>query len=118
MIFLDKSLPKYPRLHKCVLAEELGHYYTAPRTSIIQVHTSAYINIIMDQDERKALKWATNFLISDKSLFQAYKMGLHTCYDLAEYFDVTEWFLFRKLSFIRARYGNVLRVPEKIFLKN
>jgi len=101
LIVLDKNLRHSHRLHKCILAEEIGHFYTAARTSILSVHTSANLKTIESQDERKAGQWSTDFLIPDRELIKALESGCRSCFELAEYFDVTEWFMYRKLGFLK-----------------
>lgn len=101
MIILGNHLVHDRRLHKCVFAEEIGHFYTAPRTNLLMTYTSANLSAMMDQDERKAMQWATDFLIPDVELSEALKVGYRSCYELAEYFDVTEWFMYRKLGLMK-----------------
>jgi len=101
LIVLNKGLHRCHRLHKCVFSEEIGHFYTAPRTNLLKVHASANLQAMESQDERKAARWATDFLISDHDLTNALESGYHSCYELAEYFDVTEWFMYRKLGFLK-----------------
>lgn len=101
LIILDKQLNHSHRLHRCVMAEEIGHFYTAARTSILTVHTSANLQTIESQDERKAAQWATDFLIPDSELVKALEAGCRSCFELAEYFDVTEWFMYRKLGLLK-----------------
>jgi len=100
LIILDNQLKTSPRLHKCVLAEEIGHFYTVPRISILKAYTSTNQRIIQCQDELKALKWATDFLIPDTELIKALKAGSQTRYELAEWFDVTEDFICQKLAIL------------------
>lgn len=100
LILLDEGLLNQPRLHKCVLAEEIRHFYTAsPSSNLLVVHTSYSREVAVSRDERRALKWATDFLMPDREFFLALKRGYRTCHDLAEYFDVTEWFVHRKWEF-------------------
>jgi len=101
LIVLDKSLHHSHRLHRCVLAEEIGHFYTAARTNLLAVHTSANLQTMEAQDERKAAQWATDFLIPDSALAKALESGYRSCFELAEYFDVTEWFMYRKLGLLK-----------------
>jgi len=101
IIVLDKQLLHTHRLHKCVLAEEIGHFYTAARTNLLSVHTSANLQTMEAQDERKAAQWATDYLIPDGELFKALEAGYCSCFELAEHFDVTEWFMYRKLGLLK-----------------
>lgn len=105
LIILDTQLKHSRRLHKCVLAEEIGHFYTSPRTNLLVTYTSANLQIVESQDERKALQWGTDFLIPDAELIKALAEGYHSCFELAEYFDVTEWFMYRKLGFLKICSG-------------
>ena len=102
LIILDKQLYHSHRLHRCVLAEEIGHFYTAVRTNLLSVHTSANLQTMESQDERKAAQWATNFLIPDSALIKALEAGYRSCFELSEYFDVTEWFMYRKLDIFKS----------------
>jgi len=101
LIVLGEHLHHSRRLHKCVLAEEIGHHYTAPRTSLLTAHASANLKAMESQDERKAMEWATSFLIPDRELAKAVGLGYRSCFELAEYFDVSEWFVYRKLNLLR-----------------
>lgn len=101
IIALDENLPEQTRLFKCVLAEEVGHYMTAAKTNVLTAHIGYRQEIEMSRDERKALMWATDFLIPDGELIQMVNSGLRSCYELAEHFDVTHWFMLRKLTFMR-----------------
>lgn len=56
------------------------------------------------QDERKALEWASDILMPNVEFSRAVSEGCSSVYDLAEWFDVTEWFVYRKLGIIKAKY--------------
>lgn len=101
IIILDNSLKDFQRIHKCVLAEEIGHFYTSPRSNYLVAYTSYASQLAMSQDERKAHQWATDFLIPDIELFKAVEDGFRSCYELAERFEVTEWFVHRKMGFLK-----------------
>lgn len=107
-IILDKSLTNNYRLHRCVLAEEIGHFFTAPRTNYLVAYTSYTTEMIMSQDERKALQWATDYLMPNNIFRQAVKNGFRTVYDLAEFFDVTEWMVYRKINFLEQQFPRKL----------
>ena len=109
LIVLDLSLRDNPRHHKCVLAEEIGHILFPPRPGHIAYHMKGYhkldhqcrsnIKAIVSQDERKALRWATSFLIPDAILQAAAKNNIDSIEDLAEWFDVEKWFLLFRLDY-------------------
>ena len=109
LIVLDVSLKDNPRHHKCVLAEEIGHIIFPPRPGHIAYHMRDYhkldhhsrsnIKAIVSQDERKALRWATSFLIPDAALRVAAKDSVNSIDELAEWFDVEKWFMIFRLDF-------------------
>lgn len=108
LIILDQHLHHLHQLHRCVLAEEIGHFYTAARTNLLIVHTSANLKTMESQDELKAARWATNFLIPDNEFVKALEDGYYNCFDLADYFSVTQWFMYRKLEFFKIRFGETV----------
>lgn len=83
----------------CVLAEELGHYYTTSGN-------------ILDQDEvanrkqeLRARLWAYNHQIGLTGIIRAYEHGCRNASGMAEYLNVTEEFLQDALSCYRSKYG-------------
>ena len=115
-ITLDTRLePKY-RLLKCVLAEEIGHILYPPRPGHVAYHSTNYYHIdhcdrsnikaIVAQDERKALTWATGVLIPDVEFWRVNRNGVDTVYELAEYFEVEEWFMMLKIGYVRRTARN------------
>jgi len=110
IIVLDLSLLSQPRLHRCVAAHELGHHFYPPRinaTTIIAFYRSnqytsySQKEIIVGQDENRALKWATELLMPSEAVRTAIKEGYNTIHLLADYFSVTEWFARAKIGFLR-----------------
>lgn len=85
---------------KCtVLAEELGHHYTTHKDLFSVSKT------IQDKYERRACEWAVNELVSLNRLIDAWIDGVRTPWDLAEYLDVTEPFLYSALKIHSEKYG-------------
>ena len=89
-IGLDKSLKKNIPYMRCVLAEEIGHYYTTvgdhlPVTLFHYAH-----RITLSQAEHKALRWAAEYLMPADEIRMAYAEGLREPWEFAERFDVTE----------------------------
>lgn len=101
IIILDKILHSFPRLHRCVLAEEIGHYFTTIDTNLLIAYTSYANQIKLTRAERKAMQFATNLLIPNQELTDALDKGYRNYYELAEYFDVTEDFIRHKLDFLK-----------------
>lgn len=121
-ITLDYSLKDCPREHKCVLAEEIGHILYPPQPGHIAYHARGYydidniersmIKVTVAQDERKALDWATGVLMPNVEFWRAVKEGENTLCKLADWFDVTEWFVRIKIGYIRRKArdeGNKLK---------
>lgn len=83
----------------CILAEELGHYYTSVGDILDQ-------SILMNRkQEQRALRWSYERLVPWDRLITAYRSGVKTCHELAEYFDVTETFLISTLRYYTDKYG-------------
>ncbi len=83
----------------CVLAEELGHYYTSVG-NIIDMDNSSN-----RKQERQARLWAYNKQIGLKGLVRAYEHGCTASHEIAEYLDVTEEALQECIEFYRDKYG-------------
>lgn len=73
---------------KCVLAEELGHYYYdavySPHCKNLQ---------LISKQEYKANKWAYNVLIPFEDLKSAIKIGIDNLHVLSDYFEVSPQFM-------------------------
>lgn len=102
IIILDTSLLTQPRLERCILAEEIGHYFTTPTSTFFVVHFSYSAAVTLSRDDSRALRWASNYLMPTPALAEAVKRGLRTVDELAEHFEVTPWMVWRKLHFLRA----------------
>lgn len=83
----------------CVLAEELGHYYTS--VGDILDLTVTYNR----KQERQARIWAYNKQIGLYGLIRAYEYGCKNRHEVAEYLEVTEEFLEDAVSYYREKYG-------------
>ena len=89
-IGLDYSLHSDRRLHRCVLAEELGHHFTTAGQHITKRYYSTQDRLTLDKIEYKALRWAANHLIPEDDLLDVIASGLCEIWELAEEFDVTD----------------------------
>lgn len=83
----------------CVLAEELGHYYTSSG-DILNQNTTSDI-----KQEHCARLWAYNKQIGLHGLIAAYKANCMSTHDMAEYLSVTEEFLIDAIECYRGKYG-------------
>jgi len=102
IILLDKTLLHQRRKHNEVLAEEVGHHFAGVGTNVLFASMDYTAQIRRNSDENRAMLWATNFLIPDNELMHAvHREKLRSCYELADYFDVTQGFFMQKLILIK-----------------
>ena len=92
----------------CILAEELGHYYTT-------------VGDILDQNtvqsrkqELRARTWAYNRLIGLNGIISAYKNGCRNANEIAEHLDITEEFLIDAITCYRNKYGTYTVVDNYV----
>lgn len=90
----------------CILAEELGHYYTTAGNILDQTDT------MNRKQEYRARLWAYNDRIGLHGLIAAYEHGCQNLAEAAEYLDVTEEFLLDALACYRNKYGICTSVRE------
>lgn len=95
---------------KCVLAEELGHYYTTAGNILEQQ------GIADLKQERHARIWAYGKLLNLFDIVRAYTAGCRSPYEMAEYLDVTEEFLLEALESYKARYGTAAIYAGEYYL--
>lgn len=83
----------------CVMAEELGHYYTT-------------VGDILDQEsvnnrkqELKARLWAYKRLLPLNCFISAFRSGCNSLYEYADYLNVTETFLRDAIRRYKQIYG-------------
>ena len=91
---IDTSIEK-----SCILAEELGHYYTTVG-NIIDLSDAQN-----RKQERQARIWAYNKQIGLRGLIKAYEQGCKNRYEIAEFLEVTEEFLEDAIKCYREKYG-------------
>ena len=94
---------------KCVLAEEIGHYYYdatySPYCQDMQ---------LISKQERKAKKFAYNVLIPFENLRKAILSGKTSILSLAEYFDVTAQFMSNCIALYLEKYGYIVTKEEML----
>jgi len=83
----------------CVLAEELGHYYTTSGNILDQSLTSNR------KQEHIARMWAYNKLIGLRGIINAYDAGCTNKYEIAEFLNVTVEFLEEAIKKYTDKYG-------------
>lgn len=84
---------------KCVLAEELGHYYTTFGNILDQD------NVQNRQQEQRARLWSYDKLIGLNGIINSYKYGCRNLIDMSEYLDVSQEFLIEAIEKYRSKYG-------------
>ena len=92
----------------CVLAEELGHYYTTYGNILDQN------NVSDRKQERRARGWAYEKLVSMTSLIEASKQGIRNRYELSEFLGVPEWFIEEAIQYYKGKYGLYLEKDNYI----
>lgn len=91
---------------KCVMAEELGHYYTGTGDILDQSSVSNR------KQELHGRVYAYNKLIGLAGIIRAYTHNCQSFSEAAEYLDVTEEFLADALNYYRAKYGKGARIDN------
>lgn len=84
---------------KCILCEELGHYYTSYGDIIDQS------KIENRKQERRARGWSYEKLIPVENFIKAFKNGTRNRYELAEFLDVPEYFIKNTLKYYKEKFG-------------
>lgn len=102
-LYCDGTVALNPSLEstiekRCILAEELGHHYTASGNILGN-------DTVSIKQESKGRIFAYNKLIGLHGLLSAYKAGCKSLYETAEYLKVTESFLLEALSKYKQKYG-------------
>lgn len=92
----------------CVLAEELGHYYTTVGDILDQSKPESR------KQERQARLWAYNKQIGLIGLVRAFEHGCQNRFEIAEYLEVTEEFLEECIECYRNKYGICKRVDNYV----
>lgn len=93
---------------KCVMAEELGHYYTATGDILDQSSVSNR------KQELYGRVYAYNKLIGLMGIIRAYKNHCRNISETAEFLDVTEEFLMDALNYYKAKYGKGVRLDNYV----
>ncbi len=91
---------------KCVMAEELGHYYTGIGNIIDQSSASNR------KQELRGRIYAYDKLVGLMGIIDAYKHNCSSISESAEYLDVTEEFLTESLSYYKSKYGTFVKIDN------
>lgn len=104
-LYYENSIALNKRLEtnkerKCVLAEELGHYFTS---------VGDILNLKIESNRKQEIRarnWAIQKLVPFDELIFAHQQGYASVYELSEYFDVTEDFMKEAVLFYQRKYRN------------
>lgn len=111
LIIIDKTL-HHTIQGNCVLAEEIGHCIYPPLSDHVIYHTDYYsmnhwnrdnLAVKVAKEENQAIFFATNLLIPDSEFWKYFESGSHEIYEWCEHFHVAEWFMRRKIGFMRTK---------------
>jgi hypothetical protein len=91
----------------CILAEELGHYYTSSGDITDQK------DIRNRKQELRARQWAYGKLIPLTVFIEAYHARIKGRFELAEFLDVTEEFLQAAVDRYREKHGLHVVIDDK-----
>lgn len=98
VIGISKNVKSY-RERVCVLAEELGHYYTTVGNILNQSKENNR------KQEAQARIWAYDSVIGLDGIILAYRKGCCNLHEMAEELEVTEKFLSDTLERYSVKYG-------------
>lgn len=96
-IFIKKGLTQ--KEERCYLEEEIQHYYYTAGNIVRQKYISD------KKQETLARRKAHLVLIPFNLLIECYDLGLRTYYEVANYLNVTEKFLYEAVDHFRQKYG-------------
>lgn len=92
----------------CILAEELGHYYTTSGNILDLSNTSNR------KQELRARAWAYDRLVGLSGIIFCFEAGCRNLYEMAEYLEVTEEFLKETIERYRQKYGVYVSIKNYV----
>lgn len=103
-IAINKNLTELEK--KCVLAEELGHYYTGTGNILDQS------SVTNRKQEMHGRVHAYNRLVGLIGIIDAYKAHCQNLSESARHLDVPEDFLSEAISYYKRKYGTSVTVDN------
>ena len=104
-IAIRKDIPTQAE-KSCVLAEELGHYFTSAGNILDQT------DIVNRKQEYRARLYGYNLQIGLRGIISAHNAGCRNLYEMADYLDVTEEYLKEALDCYQSKYGEYVKVDN------
>ncbi len=95
VIGIDRKLKSNIKNFRCILAEELGHYFTTDKGNMV-AHYHIQDRIQVCREEYKAMEWAVNYLIPNEKLEMAF--NIMPPWELEDFFQVNCDFMAFKLK--------------------
>ena len=101
LIVVNESIISNTKQLNCIIAEELGHYYTTHGNHAPYSCNESNDKINHSRVEVRALKWAVNFLIPTNELLNYISTNSQiNKFDLSDYFNVTQDFILSKFYYL------------------
>lgn len=97
VIWINSTLSLNEKI--CVLAEELGHYYTSAGNILNQN------KLENRKQEQLARDWAYKRVVPLYRFIEAIEEGVRNIYEFANFAGVTEEFLYEAIEFYKRKYG-------------
>lgn len=104
-IAIRKDIPTQDE-KSCVLAEELGHYFTSAGNILDQT------DIVNRKQEYRARLYGYNLQIGLRGIISAHTAGCRNLYEMADYLDITEEYLKEALDCYQSKYGEYVKVDN------
>ena len=107
-IAIQKGLTEAEK--KCVLAEELGHYYTADGNILDQS------SVFNRKQEARGRIMAYDRLVGLTGIIRAYQYRCRNLAEMAEYLEIPVEFLKDALFYYRSKYGVFTQVDHYLII--
>lgn len=107
-VAIRRTIPT-ARRKACVLAEELGHYFTSSGNIMTD-------SVESRKQEQKARLWAYNLQIGLPGLISAKEAGCENAFEMAEYLDVPQGFLADCIDCYHRKYGTWVQYQDYVIL--
>lgn len=95
----------------CLMAEELGHYYTSSGNLL----TGDIDKTIIGKQEEQARRWAVKRIASLKDFVSAFEDGCRTKEELADYLNITGEFLSWSINYYKNKFG-LMTIVDKEYI--
>ena len=102
LIVLSKKLYSSCSHLRSVWAHELGHHFTASKSTVQEVFQYTD-RIDCDREECRAWRWAVNYLVPEDKLTAVIDHGIVEPWELAEFFGVDQKVIDLRFEFIKQK---------------